>query len=138
MSPMEGSTSNPRQQGDQDQISQSPQDYTNLDGDENQDVPQDQNVNEDASVEEENLGGEEDVQLKRKHVFPRYAEYEPHFKHVPTEQDWKNVQNVCDVLSVFKVCTNTISGSEYPTANLYLMEALVWNKEEVKEGGDTM
>ncbi|KAI3762461.1 hypothetical protein L1987_52891 [Smallanthus sonchifolius] len=66
MSPMEGSTSNPRQQGDQDQISQSPQDYTNLDGDENQDVPQDQNVNEDASVEEENRGGEEDVQLKRK------------------------------------------------------------------------
>ncbi|KAI3714338.1 hypothetical protein L1987_72935 [Smallanthus sonchifolius] len=63
---MEGSTSNPRQQGDQDQISQSPQDYTNLDGDENQDVPQDQNVNEDASVEEVNRGGEEDVQLKRK------------------------------------------------------------------------
>ncbi|KAI3732424.1 hypothetical protein L1987_63629 [Smallanthus sonchifolius] len=61
---MEGSKSNPRQQGDQDQISQSPQDYTNLDGDENQDVPQDQNVNEDASVEDENRGGEEDAQLK--------------------------------------------------------------------------
>ncbi|KAK9071832.1 hypothetical protein SSX86_008261 [Deinandra increscens subsp. villosa] len=57
-----------------------------------------------------------------KDVFPRYAEYEPHFKHVPTTQDWVNVQHVCEVLKVFKMCTNIISGTDYPTANLYLME----------------
>ncbi|KAK9057990.1 hypothetical protein SSX86_022830 [Deinandra increscens subsp. villosa] len=57
-----------------------------------------------------------------KDVFPRYAEYEPHFKHVPTKQDWVNVQHVCEVLKVFKMCTNIISGTDYPTANLYLME----------------
>ncbi|XP_076935981.1 zinc finger BED domain-containing protein RICESLEEPER 2-like [Bidens hawaiensis] len=57
--------------------------------------------------------------IKFKDVFPRYADYEPHFKHLPTEQDWENVASVCEVLKVFKVCT---AGSDYPTANLYLIE----------------
>ncbi|XP_052622319.1 zinc finger BED domain-containing protein RICESLEEPER 2-like [Lactuca sativa] len=58
--------------------------------------------------------------LKFKDAFPRYtqiylkyAEYEPHFHHLPTDEDWENVQSVC---------TNIISGSDYPTANLYLIE----------------
>ncbi|KAJ9542380.1 hypothetical protein OSB04_028886 [Centaurea solstitialis] len=62
------------------------------------------------------------VALKFKDAFPRYAEYEPHFRHLPTELDWKNVENVCEILKVFKVCTNIISGSDYPTSNLYLIE----------------
>nr|KAJ0218768.1 hypothetical protein LSAT_V11C300151260 [Lactuca sativa] len=57
--------------------------------------------------------------LKFKDAFPRYAEYEPHFHHLPTDEDWENVQSVCEIL---KVCTNIISGSDYPTANLYLIE----------------
>ncbi|KAD5507825.1 hypothetical protein E3N88_15528 [Mikania micrantha] len=60
--------------------------------------------------------------IKFKDVFPRYAEHEPHFKHLPSEEDWKNVEKVCDGLKVFKVCTNIISGSDYPTSNLYLIE----------------
>ncbi|KAJ0908289.1 putative ribonuclease H-like superfamily, hAT-like transposase, RNase-H [Helianthus annuus] len=60
--------------------------------------------------------------IKFKDVFPRYIEYEPHFKHLPIEDDWKNVKNVCEVLEVFKACTKITSGSEYPTANLYLRE----------------
>nr|KAJ0193893.1 hypothetical protein LSAT_V11C800400750 [Lactuca sativa] len=67
--------------------------------------------------------------LKFKDAFPRYtqiylkyAEYEPHFHHLPTDEDWENVQSVCLILKVFKVCTNIISGSDYPTANLYLIE----------------
>ena len=54
--------------------------------------------------------------------FLRYAEYEPHFSHLPNDEDWENVKAVCEVLKVFKGCTNVISGSDYPTANLYLME----------------
>ncbi|KAL4562794.1 hypothetical protein LXL04_026825 [Taraxacum kok-saghyz] len=60
--------------------------------------------------------------LKFKDAFPRYAEYEPHFRHLPTDEDWANVESVCEILKVFKVCMNIISGSDYPTANLYLIE----------------
>lgn len=52
----------------------------------------------------------------------RYAEYEPLFQHVPSNEDWENVKNVCEVLKVFKECTNVISGTDYPTSNIYLME----------------
>ncbi|GKE09465.1 zinc finger BED domain-containing protein RICESLEEPER 2-like protein [Tanacetum coccineum] len=60
--------------------------------------------------------------LNFKDVFPRYAEYEPHFSHLPGDEDWDNVTVVCEVLKVFKVCTNIISGSDYTTSNLYLKE----------------
>lgn len=32
------------------------------------------------------------------------------------------MENVCEILKTFKVCTNVISGSDYPTSNLYLIE----------------
>ena len=32
------------------------------------------------------------------------------------------MESVCDLLKVFKVCKNIISDSDYPTANLYLIE----------------
>ncbi|KAM0060533.1 putative transcription factor/ chromatin remodeling BED-type(Zn) family [Helianthus debilis subsp. tardiflorus] len=73
--------------------------------------------------------------IKFKDVFPRYADYEPHFQHLPTEQDWENVESVCEVLKVFKVCTNVISGSDYPTANLYLIE--VYKVKETLDKGVT-
>nr|KAJ0223032.1 hypothetical protein LSAT_V11C200064300 [Lactuca sativa] len=53
------------------------------------------------------------IALKFKDVFPRYAEYEPHFHHFPNEYEWKNMENVCEILKIFKVCTNVISGSDY-------------------------
>ncbi|XP_023730956.1 zinc finger BED domain-containing protein RICESLEEPER 2-like [Lactuca sativa] len=62
--------------------------------------------------------------LKFKDAFPRYVEYEPHFHHLPTHEDWENVQSVCENLKFFKVCTNIISGSDYPTANLYVIECI--------------
>jgi hypothetical protein len=39
------------------------------------------------------------------------------------------VENVNQVLSVFNDVTNVVSGSDYPTANLYLPE--VWRMKEV-------
>nr|KAJ0205486.1 hypothetical protein LSAT_V11C500240100 [Lactuca sativa] len=59
------------------------------------------------------------VTLKFKDVFPRFAEYEPHFHHLPNDEEWAHVESVCEIL---KVCTNVISGSDYPTSNLYLIE----------------
>ncbi|XP_071699291.1 zinc finger BED domain-containing protein RICESLEEPER 2-like [Rutidosis leptorrhynchoides] len=71
--------------------------------------------------------------LKFKDVFPSYSEYEPKFQHLPTNQDWQNVTSVCEILKVFKVCTNIISGSHYPTANLYLIE--VYKVKQVLDKG---
>ncbi|KAK9048859.1 hypothetical protein SSX86_032174 [Deinandra increscens subsp. villosa] len=59
---MQGSTSNPLQQRGQDQSSE---EYINLDGDENINVP-DENVNEAASVLDDNPSVQDDVKLKRK------------------------------------------------------------------------
>lgn len=41
---------------------------------------------------------------------------------MPIDEEWEHVESVCEVLKVFKVCTNIISGSDYPTTNLYLIE----------------
>nr|GEY32797.1 hypothetical protein [Tanacetum cinerariifolium] len=42
--------------------------------------------------------------LNFKDVFPRYAEYEPHFSHLPSDEDWDNVRAVYEVLKeVYKV-----------------------------------
>ncbi|XP_071695481.1 zinc finger BED domain-containing protein RICESLEEPER 2-like [Rutidosis leptorrhynchoides] len=71
--------------------------------------------------------------LKFKDVFPSYAEYEVKFQNLPTEQDWENVAKVCEILKVFKVCTTIISGSHYPTSNLYLIE--VYKVKQVLDDG---
>ncbi|CAH1442265.1 unnamed protein product [Lactuca virosa] len=52
----------------------------------------------------------------------RFAEHESHFHHLPNEEEWAHVENVCEIFKVFKVCTNVIFGSDYPTSNLYLIE----------------
>ncbi|XP_023770657.1 zinc finger BED domain-containing protein RICESLEEPER 2-like [Lactuca sativa] len=43
------------------------------------------------------------VALKFKDVFPRFAEYEPHFNHLPTNEEWAHVESVCEILKVFKI-----------------------------------
>ncbi|GJY63214.1 zinc finger BED domain-containing protein RICESLEEPER 2-like protein [Tanacetum coccineum] len=58
--------------------------------------------------------------LKFKDVLPRYAEHEPHFSHLPSDEARENVTAVCEDLNVFKVCANIISGYNYTTTNLYL------------------
>ncbi|XP_071712324.1 zinc finger BED domain-containing protein RICESLEEPER 1-like isoform X2 [Rutidosis leptorrhynchoides] len=51
-------------------------------------------------------------------------DYEPKFQHLPSEEDWDNVTSMC---------TNVISGSYYPTANLYLIE--VYKVKQVLDNG---
>ncbi|XP_059428518.1 zinc finger BED domain-containing protein RICESLEEPER 2-like [Corylus avellana] len=70
-----------------------------------------------------------DTAIKFKEVFPRYHRVEQAFQWVVTLEQWEMVGNVNQVLSVFNDVTNVVSGSEYPTANLYLPE--VWRMKEV-------
>ncbi|XP_015966774.1 zinc finger BED domain-containing protein RICESLEEPER 2-like [Arachis duranensis] len=69
------------------------------------------------------------VALKFKSVFPVYKEREPHYNYEPSSEDWRKVEKICKFLKVFNLATHVISGSEYPTANLYLPE--VWRVKQV-------
>ena len=69
------------------------------------------------------------VALKFKAIFPRYKEREPHYSYAPSEEDWVKVEKICKLLEVFNVATHVISGSEYPTSNLYLPE--VWRVKKL-------
>lgn len=67
--------------------------------------------------------------LKFKIAFPAYKEREPHYDYAPLNEEWDKVEKVCQLLEVFNLATHVISGSEYPTANLYLAE--VWRVKKV-------
>ncbi|GAU43532.1 hypothetical protein TSUD_98520 [Trifolium subterraneum] len=72
--------------------------------------------------------------LKFKIVFASYREREPHYDLAPSLEEWNKVDKVCKLLEVFDRATNVISGSEYPTANLYLAE--VWKVKEILDKAD--
>ncbi|KAH7835305.1 hypothetical protein Vadar_024911 [Vaccinium darrowii] len=62
--------------------------------------------------------------LEFRDVFPRYGERDVGFVYVPTYEDWEKVDSVRKFLEIFDDVTNIISGSQYPTSNLFLTE--VW------------
>ncbi|KAD4982842.1 hypothetical protein E3N88_19513 [Mikania micrantha] len=59
---------------------------------------------------------------KFKEVFVNYADREPSYKTLLSVDDWKKVEDVCSFLVLFNEATKLISGSEYPTSNLFLSE----------------
>ncbi|KAK9057108.1 hypothetical protein SSX86_024475 [Deinandra increscens subsp. villosa] len=63
--------------------------------------------------------------LEFKEVFENYADRESSYNTLPSNDDWKKVEDVCSFLSLFNEATKIISGSEYPTANLFLVELYV-------------
>ncbi|XP_058184164.1 zinc finger BED domain-containing protein RICESLEEPER 2-like [Rhododendron vialii] len=67
--------------------------------------------------------------LEFKDVFPRYSERDLSFAYVPSYDEWEKVERVCQFLEIFNDVTNIISGSEYPTSNLFLTE--VWRIKEI-------
>ncbi|GJW06696.1 zinc finger BED domain-containing protein RICESLEEPER 2-like protein, partial [Tanacetum coccineum] len=70
--------------------------------------------------------------LEFKEVFVNYADREPTYTTLPSEEDWEKVKEVCSFLELFNEAPNIISGSEYPTSNLFLSE-LYGIKEELDE-----
>ncbi|KAK1419574.1 hypothetical protein QVD17_28771 [Tagetes erecta] len=59
--------------------------------------------------------------LEFKEVFVNYADRESSYNTLPSSEEWKKVEDVCS----FNEATNVISGSEYPTSNLFLIELYV-------------
>ncbi|XP_031266915.1 zinc finger BED domain-containing protein RICESLEEPER 2-like [Pistacia vera] len=60
--------------------------------------------------------------LKFQRVFPRYFERDQHFTSCALDEDWDKIERVCEILNVFNVTTNIISGSEYLTSNRFLVK----------------
>ncbi|OMO54906.1 putative Zinc finger, BED-type [Corchorus capsularis] len=60
--------------------------------------------------------------IKFKDVFPRYQDREPSYNCCPAPGDWVKVEKICEILEVFNAVTKIISGSDYPTSNLFLNE----------------
>ncbi|KAE8718618.1 hypothetical protein F3Y22_tig00110009pilonHSYRG00225 [Hibiscus syriacus] len=67
--------------------------------------------------------------LKFKTAFSSYKERDPHYNYAPSLEEWNQVEKVCKLLEVFNPATHVFSGSEYPTANLYLAE--VWKVKQI-------
>ncbi|KAE8715133.1 hypothetical protein F3Y22_tig00110186pilonHSYRG00036 [Hibiscus syriacus] len=60
--------------------------------------------------------------LEFKEVFVNYVDRESTYTTLLSEEDWKKVKEVCSFLALFNEVTKIISGSEYPTSNLFLSE----------------
>ncbi|KAK9286347.1 hypothetical protein L1049_014740 [Liquidambar formosana] len=67
--------------------------------------------------------------LEFKEVFPRYQERDSGYTYLPNSEDWEKAEIVCQFLEVFNEVTNIVSGSEYPTSNLFLTE--IWRVKEI-------
>ncbi|XP_028551647.1 zinc finger BED domain-containing protein RICESLEEPER 2-like [Dendrobium catenatum] len=60
------------------------------------------------------------VALQLREAFTSYSEREVTYHNSPMEDEWTKIEKVCDVLGYFNEATNIISGTEYPTSNLFL------------------
>ncbi|XP_011080812.1 zinc finger BED domain-containing protein RICESLEEPER 2-like [Sesamum indicum] len=60
--------------------------------------------------------------IKFKDVFPMFADREPHYDICPSAEDWTKAEKVCSVLELFWTAMHIVSGSDYPTSNLFLNE----------------
>ncbi|XP_042757133.1 zinc finger BED domain-containing protein RICESLEEPER 2 isoform X2 [Lactuca sativa] len=70
--------------------------------------------------------------LEFKDVFKDYADRECSYTTLPSNEDWKKVEDICLFLALFNEATQIISGSEYPTSKLFLLE-LYGIKESLDE-----
>ncbi|KAI0526770.1 hypothetical protein KFK09_002361 [Dendrobium nobile] len=62
------------------------------------------------------------VALQLREAFTSYSEREVTYHNSPTEDEWNKIEKVCEVLGYFNEATNMISGTEYPTSNLFLSQ----------------
>ncbi|XP_059441916.1 zinc finger BED domain-containing protein RICESLEEPER 2-like [Corylus avellana] len=67
--------------------------------------------------------------IEFKGVFPMYSYMDNGFLWSPSDKDWEKVEKACQLLAVFNDVTNIVSGSDYPTSNLFLPE--VWRMKYV-------
>lgn len=62
--------------------------------------------------------------LPYKKVFSSLHLHDRNYASRPTFDQWRRAEKICEVLKPFHEITNLISGSSYPTSNLYFMQ--IW------------
>lgn len=67
--------------------------------------------------------------LPFKDAFYELGHQDPNYLHCPTHEEWEKAEVVCNLLKVFKKATELVSGSKYPTSNLYFHE--IWSIRQV-------
>jgi hypothetical protein len=55
-------------------------------------------------------------------VLPKYSNIESAFQWVVSAKEWEKVENANHFLAIFNELTNIVSGSNYLTSNLFLLE----------------
>jgi hypothetical protein len=55
-------------------------------------------------------------------VLPKYSNIESAFQWVVSAKEWEKVENANQFLAIFNELTNIVSGSNYLTLNLFLLE----------------
>ncbi|CAA7020686.1 unnamed protein product [Microthlaspi erraticum] len=63
--------------------------------------------------------------IKFKEVFRHLVEVEPMYMSNPSEEEWTRAESICELLCPFAEMTKLISGSTYPSANLYFMQVYI-------------
>lgn len=64
-------------------------------------------------------------------AFEFYKVADRSYKYCPSDEEWEKGERICEFLEPFYEITNLISGSSYPTANLYFMQ--VWKVQCILE-----
>lgn len=71
--------------------------------------------------------------LELKRAFESLEQQDPEYSYAPSLQEWEKARVVSRFLKTFYDATNVISGSLYPTANLYFHE--IWEVKMALENG---
>jgi len=65
--------------------------------------------------------------LKFRKAFDSMKAFDTNYKSLPSDDEWDHGEKICDLLKPFSVITTYISGSKYPTSNVYFTQ--VWRIE---------
>ena len=82
-----------------------------------------------------------DRAIKHRATFGSYRGIDPSYKLLPTEREWDLGIQICELLQPFDEITNLISGSTYPTSNLYFMQVYkieLWLKSHEKSSSEVI
>jgi hypothetical protein len=63
-----------------------------------------------------------DLGLQLKEVINRYAQLDKRYTFNPSEQEWERIKELIVYLKVFYDATLKLSGTKYPTLNLFFPE----------------
>ncbi|KAI5431583.1 hypothetical protein KIW84_035679 [Lathyrus oleraceus] len=69
--------------------------------------------------------------LQYRKAFEFYKVADRSYKYCPSDEEWERGERICEFLEPFYEIINLISGSSYPTANLYFMK--VWKVQCILE-----